>query len=123
MNAHVAIPDKIVPLVARLGSDSDDERLACLRQLDRLLCKAGLTWTDFASVLSSGAPSGDPTGPFRHWRVAVQWIINHADWEPSEREYEFVLDMRRFLKRRGPTAKQANWLRGIVERSGGEIDV
>lgn len=66
---------------------------------------------------------GEPVVVLTHWRIAVQWIVSHPDWDPGERERTFVADMRRFTKRNPPTPAQAKWLRGIVERLGGRTDL
>lgn len=125
MSAVAHLPPTVTPLMARLGSDSDGERLACLRQLDRVPEGAGLTWTDLARRLGDceAADRDDPDERIGHWRIAVQWILSHPDWQPTEPEKRFVMNMRRILKRHEPTEKQARWIESIVSRLGGSVDV
>ena len=133
MNAHAPVAERIAPLVPRLapllgklGSAHDGEVVAAVRAIDRQLGRNGLSWNDLGRALWGGAArrverAREPDVVLRSWRCAVQWIAAHPHWEPGERERQFVADMNRILKRHAPTERQAEWIRGIVERLGGRI--
>ena len=99
MNAPLNLPDPVVPLIARLGSDSDPERLACLRQLDRVLGRAGMSWTDLAVRLTVDAAPSCCTPPRRKRPETdgeiLQWLLWEVDCEKiSEREGEFLCNLK-----------------------------
>lgn len=127
MSALVPVPDRVPPLVARLGSDSDGERLACLHQLDRVLGKAGLTWTELARRLNADAApaccASRKAPPVTDGDM-LAWLYHGADASRlSARETEFLDnlwscpgfwadEMRGTLR----SAKQRKWLRDIYAR-------
>ena len=120
-----ALPQTVPPLVARLGSDADGERLACLRQLDRVLERAGLSWTELARRLDGPVAKREPQPKPRterhhreppDWREMINFIVAHPNWRPSAKEENFVFSMARLVTRRRPTPKQTIWLNDIIDR-------
>lgn len=121
-------PNRLHPLLARLGSDNEGERIATLRALDRQLARAGLSWTDLADRLTAAPVVLGPVGAgdvLRSWCAVATWIVARPKWTPSPREADFVGSMCAILSEPStqPTPKQAKRLAGIAERLGGTLDV
>ena len=55
--ALTSLAPKLAPVIARLGSGFDGERLACIAAMERLLAREGLTFTDLADLIGSTARS------------------------------------------------------------------
>jgi hypothetical protein len=124
MNALAIVAPRLAPLIGKLGSDHEGEVVASARAIGKLLLKQGLGWNDLAARLTTeGVEFGeDEAVVLHHWRIAVEWIRTNPEWAPTDRERAFIFDMRRFLKRRDPTPKQAEWIAGIAERLGARVE-
>lgn len=132
MNAHVAISERLAPLVAGmrplillLSSDKAGEVAAAAAQITRRLCKAGLDWHDLADALEAAGPGVRVELERRPdaatcWAEAVDFTLHHGAEILTERDVEFLHNMRALLARGfAPSAKQARWINGLFERAGG----
>ena len=81
------IVDKLDPLVRRLASDKDGERLACVAVIERQLDRAGLTFHDLADPLTAPEiPTQRHDAPvFHDYAAAVDWLLA-SDGDPEARE-------------------------------------
>ena len=127
MNALPDIADRIGPLIGKLGSPHDGEVLSAARALARLLDKHELNFNDLAVALQAEPVvhivyrDPDPE-PLSDWAAMADWCANRPEWL-SEKELDFVANMRRTLRRCGsdPTRKQAKWLQNILDRIRGKM--
>jgi hypothetical protein len=129
----VALLPRLAPIVARLSSPHDGERLACVTAIERLLVGQRLDFNDFASWLAS--PPAIANGP-RHsakhgpTRMAVRDGLLHdlqaviESTAATEREAEIALSLLQQARSLGGlTGKQialAEMIIGQVrDRAGG----
>ncbi len=125
MTALAPVAAKIDPLIRRLASDKDGERLACVAAIERQLGKAGLTFHDLADTLTS-APEppaeNNEVMAFTNYAEAVEWILATDNGELTATQIRFVESMSEILERWPPRPRQAEWLRSLVVRLGGQFD-
>ncbi len=123
---------KVLPLLR--ASTSDNERLAALRAIDRILVRAQADWSDVAAAIMGGAsPPVDESPPFRRNSAkngincramlgVIKAILDRRSMrELSERAQQFIasLTRRASLRRTGTstmriTVKQDAWLRALA---------
>ena len=125
MNMVTPIDNKIAVLIPRLASDKDGEVVATARAIGRQLSKCGSDWHDLAAKLTAPAvmhapwSAGNP-GCVTTYSEALNWIAANDGGFLSAKEARFVSDMRRNLSHWGsPTPKQADWIDGLLEKTGG----
>ena len=123
MNALAPVADRLDPLIRRLASDKDGEVIACVRAISRQLDKAGASWHDLADRLTAPETpaQADDAPVFTDYREACLWILATDSGELTARDIRFCEDMCNILRRWPPTLKQGAWLRGLVEKLGGEF--
>ncbi len=120
MNALAQIPDRIGPLIGKLGSPHDGEVLSAARALGRQLDSLDLNFNDLAIALLAEPITQivyrDPA-PLSDWSEIADWCAGHLGWL-SDKEADFIVNMCRTLRRAGaePTPKQAKWLQDILDR-------
>ncbi|HUF56439.1 MAG TPA: hypothetical protein VMM55_07745 [Thermohalobaculum sp.] len=115
------------PLVLLLSSDKPGEVAAAAAQITRRLSKAGLDWHDLADALEGAGNVAElrrpPTGAATCWAEVVEYLATlPADLAEllCDRDREFVASMQAITDRGfTPTEKQAAWLRGLFQRTGG----
>ncbi len=124
MSALAPIADRLDPLIRRLASDQDGERLACVAAIERQLGKAGLTFHDLADKLTATEPpaKSDETVVFYDYAEAVDWALASDCGELSAYEVSFLESMSEILDRWPPRPKQAAWIRDLVAKLGGRFD-
>jgi hypothetical protein len=110
--ALAPIASKLAPIIARLSTSYDGERLACIAAIERLLAGRGLTFLDLADAVAAGE-HGEPD----HAAIinAALALASLTEWER-----DFVASLRRIVGAgRGLSEKQAKILRRIyAERAG-----
>lgn len=118
MSADIApLAPKLAPIIARMGSTFDGERLACVAAIERLLASHGLGFVDLAAALgrvatASTAPIDRPSGDDDDLIDAALASSALTAWE-----YKFALSLRHARARgRKLTEKQRDVLRGIFEQ-------
>ncbi len=124
MNSLTPIAPKLAPLIRRLASDQDGERLACVAALERQLDRAGLTFHDLADRLTTAPDSPaerDDAPVFTDYDEAVEWLLATNNGELTARDIGFLEDMVGILRKWPPSPKQAAWLRSLLERLGGQF--
>ena len=123
MTALAPIADRLDPLIRRLASDKDGEVIACVRAISRQLGKAGLTFHDLADRLTAPEAAAEAGQPpvFYDYLTAVEWLLATDAGELTARDIDFLVSMRGILYRFPARPKQAAWIRGLVERMGGEF--
>lgn len=121
MGALTPIASKIDPLIRRLASDQDGERLACVAAIERQLDRAGLTFHNLADRLTAPEmPAQRHDAPvFHDYAAAVEWLLASGRGDLTAREIDFLESMRGILRRFEPTPKQADWIDGLLEKTGG----
>ena len=111
-------------LIARLASDSDAEVIACVPAMRRLLEMRSLELNDLAAILaqpervriSMSRLTGRPL-PGMSPRAGS----SRTTADTFSRTSDFVGTMARRLVMQGePSPRQAEWLRGLYARLGGE---
>jgi hypothetical protein len=126
MPLPAALAPKIDPLIRRLGSGFDGERLATLLALERTLKRHGCSFHDLAdrigkaSIVLRAARRPSP-GRATHADLLVMasQLDGHPDLSPWENN--FVSNVRRTLRRGFPlSTKQRRILTRIWERVGDE---
>ena len=122
MNALAQIADRIGPLIGKLGSPHDGEVLSAARALGRQLDNLDLNFNDLAIALLAEPITQivyrDPEADLSSdWCAVADWCANRPECL-SDKELDFVTNMRRTLRRAGaePTSKQATWLQDIWDR-------
>lgn len=119
--ALAPIAPKLGPIICRLSTPHDGEKLACLAAIERLLAKEGLTFIDLADALTIlPTPSGTaepPSSPpeaeldLEEIAAALKSCPNLTDWE-----VRFVCSIAERLSRDASVSrKQAATLRHIYE--------
>jgi len=123
MNAVAPVAARLDPLIRRLASDRDGEVIACVRAISRQLGKAGASWHDLADRLTTAPDSAADSDvpPVSDYAEAVEWLLAADAGELTARDIDFLESMRGILRRFEPRPKQAAWIRGLVERLGGEF--
>ncbi len=129
---------KVLPLLR--ASTSDNERLAALRAIDRILVRAQADWSDVISAIMGGvAPVEASAPPFRS-RQGTSRVVNckamlvvlkaildrRSIREFGERAQQFIAGLTRRAganARTGTstirlTSKQDAWLRGLASEVG-----
>ena len=122
--ALAPIAPKLDPLIRRLASDQDGERLACIAAIERQLAKAGASFHDLADQLTRATETpANGTVPtiFYDYLTAVEWMLATDHRDLTGRDIDFLESMRGILYRFPPRPKQAAWLRALVEKCGGEF--
>ena len=124
MSALTPIAAKLDPLIRRLASDQDGERLACVAAIERQLDRAGLSFHDLADLLTAPEPPAQrhDAPVFHDYAAAVDWLLASDCGDLAAREIEFLESMREILRRWSPRPKQAAWLRALVVKLGGEFN-
>jgi hypothetical protein len=80
--------ERLAKLLGLLGSDFDAEVAAAGRAADRLVCEAGLRWSDVI-LAGQAPPRGDPAiAEAIHTALACEGLL--TDWEAT-----FVRSLRR----------------------------
>ena len=118
--------EKVAILIPRLASDQDGEVVATARAIQRQLAKAGADLHDLAGRLKAApqdATKGDPGPVFTDYAAAVEWILATDCGQLTNREIRFCEDMQGILESWAPKPKQAAWLRALVKKLGGRLDV
>jgi hypothetical protein len=93
-----------------LYSDKDGERLAALGAIQRML---PVSLADALEAITR--PISQPS---RGWQKQARFLCCYLGLL-NDRERSFVRDMRN--RRAAPSAKQADWLNGLVERVEADI--
>ena len=125
LTALAPVAARLDPLIRRLASSNDGERLACVRAIERQLDKAGASWHDLADQLTSApeTPAQDHERPaFYDYLTAVEWILATDCGELTANDIRFCKDVRRKLFDWPASPKQAAWIRGLVAKLGGRFD-
>ncbi len=117
------IGDKLAILIPRLGSNRDGEIVATVRAIGRQLSKNGSDWHDLADRLTAPEAAAEAGQPpvFYDYLTAVEWLLATDAGELTARDIDFLVSMRGILYRFPARPKQAAWIRGLVERMGGEF--
>ena len=124
MNALADITPKLAILIPRLASDRPGEVAATAAAITRQLSKAGADWHDLADRLTSAPETpahGHESAVFYDYLQAVEWVLRTDCGDLSARDIQFCEDMRGILYRWPPKPKQAAWIRGLVEKLGGQF--
>lgn len=77
------IAPKLAPIIARLSTNHDGERLACVAAIERLLTGQGLTFLDLADALTDARPvliSGETADHLALAEDMLRWSTL-TDWE------------------------------------------
>jgi hypothetical protein len=125
-SAMSAILPKLAPIVARLSTDFDNEKLACIGAMQRLLASQNLGFIDFADWMTALPASTD--GPRRSAKYGPRRdsvpneLFSGLDEvlgsdAATERELEIAASLLSQARRLGGlTEKQIELGRDIVER-------
>lgn len=116
---------KLGPLIRRLLTSFDGEKIAAVAALERVLKSAGQSFHDLADAVEAepverviwrdrpAAPTGEP----ETWSALARWIREHDRGRLSLKERQFIRDMGARLVFNGePTDRQADWLRMIYAK-------
>lgn len=118
---------RLDPLIRRLATDHDGERVATVAALERVLATAGANFHDLAGALTAPQiiilPGAPQTAPGRaSWADLLAMsaeLDGHADLSPWEAD--FITGVRGALRRGYPlSSKQCRTLQKIWERVGGD---
>lgn len=116
MSASLApIAGKLAPIVARLDTEHDGERLACVAVLERLLHRHGLRFVDLGVALEAAlAPHEQPESSADISDQDLVQRARSADWLSSW-ERRFVGQVaQRLAAGHGISPRQREILAGIV---------
>jgi hypothetical protein len=122
MPLHPSLAPKIDPLIRRLASGFEGERLATLLALERVLIAGGSSFHDLADALTRppvvrrSAPRPSP-GRATHGDLLAMASELDGNADLSPWETDFVANMRRILRNgHPPSEKQTRTLERIWQR-------
>ncbi len=118
--------DKIGKAIAMLEAMTDQEKLAAVGAIERLLKGSGKTFVDLGDaigaiqtpkqVLPRSGVAPTSASPRRDWLNIAKWCRLYGAGILNERELEFVDDIATSDWRRRLTPRQAAWLEVIASR-------
>jgi hypothetical protein len=122
----IALLPRIAPIIARLSSEHDGERVACVAALERLLLSAGCDYCDLADLIAATGPTtASPTVATFHraTRVAVPKDVSRRLRDlldsafATDREVEIAASLLEYADRHsGLTERQLDLALDIIDK-------